>query len=109
MSLEFEAALEQTQRHLMVFRIGQDPGVACHICAAMTLRLLGSPEQALARLHEALTWAHTLVHPFSLAYAQCWATGVYQWCRDVQAVHEQAEATVRPPGVSRGPHPGGAT
>jgi len=45
------------QRRLMVFRIGQDPGLACRIVAAMTLWLLGYPEQALARLHEALTLA----------------------------------------------------
>jgi predicted ATPase len=82
------------QRRLMVFRIGQDPGVACHICAALTLWLLGYPEQALVRLHEALTLAQALVHPFSLAYARCWATSLYQWCRDVSAVHEQAEAAV---------------
>jgi predicted ATPase len=82
------------QRHLMVFRIGQDPGVACRICAAMTLWLLGYPDQALARLHEALTLAHTLRHPFSLAYARCWATVVYQWCQDAPAVQEQADAAV---------------
>jgi predicted ATPase len=74
--------------------MGQDPGVACRICSAMTLWLLGYPAQALTRLHEALALAHALVHPFSLAYARCWATGVYQWCRNVSAVHEQAEAVV---------------
>ena len=82
------------QSHLLVFRIGQDPGIACRICAAMTLWLLGYPAQALARLHNALTLAHALGHPFSLAYARCWATIVYQWCQDVPAVHEQAEAAV---------------
>jgi len=60
----------------------------------MTLWLLGYPEQALARLHEALTLAHALVHPFSLAYARCWAANVFQFRRDVLAVHEQAEAAV---------------
>jgi predicted ATPase len=55
---------------------------------------MGYPERALARLQNALTLAHALVHPFSLAYARCWATIVYQWCQDVPAVHEQAEAAV---------------
>jgi predicted ATPase len=82
------------QRHLMVFRIGQDPGVACRICAAMILWLLGYPDQAVARLHEALTLAHTLRHPFSLAYARCWAAVVYQRCQDAPAVQEQADAAV---------------
>ena len=59
------------QRRAPVFRIGQDPGVACRANAARTLWLLGYPEQALARVHEALALAHALSHPFSLAYAQC--------------------------------------
>ena len=78
----------------LVFRMGQDPGVACRLYVAATLWLLGYPEQALARLHEALTLAHALSHPFSLACARCWATFVSQFRRDVSAVHEHAEAAV---------------
>jgi predicted ATPase/class 3 adenylate cyclase len=82
------------QHHAPLFRIGHDPGVNCRGWTAMTLWLLGYPEQALARLHDALTLAHTLSHPFSLAYAQCWAALVNQLRRDAPAVHAQAEATV---------------
>ena len=82
------------QRRALVFRMGQDPGVACRAYAARTLWLLGYPEQALARLHEALALAHELSHPYSLAYARCWAAFVSQFRRDVPAVHEQAEAAV---------------
>jgi predicted ATPase len=82
------------QRRLPVFRIGHDPGVACRAWAARTLWLLGYPEQALARVHDALTLAHELAHPFSLASAQMEAATVYQWCRNVPAVHEQADAAV---------------
>ena len=82
------------QRRAPVFRMGQDPGVACRAYAAMTLWLLGYPEQALARLHEALALAHELSHPYSLALARCWAACVSQFRRDVPAVHEQAEAAV---------------
>ncbi len=80
------------QRRAPVFRIGQDLGVGCRAFAAITLWLLGYPAQALARLHDALKLAHALSHPFSLAFARCWAAWVYQWGRDVPAVHEQAEA-----------------
>ena len=38
--------------------------------------------------------AHELSHPYSLAYARCWAAYVSQFRRDVPAVHEQAEAAV---------------
>ncbi len=82
------------QRRAPAFRIGHDSGVACRAFAAWTLWLLGYPEQALARLREALTLAHALSHPFSLAFARCWAAMVSQFRRDVSAVHEQAEATV---------------
>jgi predicted ATPase len=82
------------QRRAPVFRMGTDLGVACRAFAAMTLWLLGYPEQALACLHEALALAHELSHPFSLAWAQWFATCVYQFRRDVSAVHKQAEATI---------------
>src|SRR4029453_16193934 len=60
-----------------------------------TLWVLGYPDQALARLHEALALAHELSHPYSLAWARCRAAAfVFQFCRDVQAVHEQAEAAI---------------
>jgi predicted ATPase len=75
-------------------RIGQDLGVASRLFAAGTLWLLGYPERALARLHEALALAHELSHPYSLAFARCWAAYVSQWRRDVAAAHEQAEAAV---------------
>jgi predicted ATPase len=82
------------QHQALVFRMGQDPGVACRATAALTFWLLGYPDQALVRLHEALAWAHELSHPFSLAWARCLAAWVSQFRRDVPAVHEHAEAAV---------------
>jgi predicted ATPase len=77
-----------------MFRIGQDLGVACRDAAAWPLWLLGYPEQALAHIYEALALAHALSHPFSLVFARCVAAFVSQWCQDVAAVHEHAEAAV---------------
>jgi adenylate cyclase len=76
------------------FRMGSDPGVGCRFYAAQTLWLLGYPVQALAHLHEALTLAHALAHPLSLAWMRCRAAIFFQFCRDVVAVHEHAEAAV---------------
>jgi len=78
------------QRRVLVFRTGQDPGVACRIYAAMTLWLLGYPEQALTHIRDGLALAHELSHPYSLAWAQCYAAYVSQFCRDMPAVQEQA-------------------
>jgi predicted ATPase len=88
------ACFTPAQRSAPVFRMGPDPGVACRVHAAMTLWLLGYPEQALTRLHEALTLSHELSHPCSLAFARCLAAFVSQWRRDMLAVYEQAEAAV---------------
>jgi class 3 adenylate cyclase/predicted ATPase len=82
------------QRHALVFRIGQDPGVGCLVGVALTLWLLGYPAQALAHIHGALVLAHALSHPYSLAFAQFWAAWVSQVRRDVPAVREHAEAAI---------------
>jgi class 3 adenylate cyclase/predicted ATPase len=93
--LEAGIALYTPDQHCApVFRMGQDPGVACRLHIALTLWLLGYPDQALARLHGALALAHELSHPYSLAFAQWTAAYIYQWHRDVPTVHEQAEAAV---------------
>jgi predicted ATPase len=82
------------QRRTPVFRMSQDLGVACRDAAAWPLWLLGYPEQALARLHEALALAHELSHPFSLVFARCVAAFVSQFRRDVPATYEHAEAAI---------------
>ena len=82
------------QRRAPVFRLGYDLGVSCRVAAALTLWCLGYPAQALARVHEALALAQELSHPYSLAIARGYAAYVYQFCRDVPAVQEQAEAAV---------------
>jgi predicted ATPase len=82
------------QHRVPMFRIGQDPGVACRINDARTLWLLGYPEEAVTRLHEALALAHELSHPYSVASAQQGAALISQLRRDVPTVHEHAEAAV---------------
>ena len=82
------------QRSVPMFRMGQDPGVACRINGARTLWLLGYSAQAVVRLHDALALAHELSHPYSLASAQQGAALISQLRRDVPTVHEHAEAAV---------------
>jgi predicted ATPase len=76
------------------FLVGQDPGVGCRCTAALVLWILGYPEQALARLHEAQALAHALAHPYSLAYVRCVTAYLDQWCRQVPAMLEQAESAI---------------
>ncbi len=83
-----------TQHRAPMFRMGQDPGVACRVHAALTFWCLGYPDQALAHMHDALALAHELSHPYSLAFARCFAAFVSELRRDVPAVHQHAEAAV---------------
>jgi predicted ATPase len=82
------------QRRAAAFRLGLDPGAGCRLYAALTLWALGYPAQALARLHEGLALAHALAHPYSRAFARVHAAYVYQFCRDMRAVHEHAAAAI---------------
>jgi hypothetical protein len=59
------------------FRGTQHPGVACLAVVAYVLWLLGYPDQALQRSHEALTLAQELAHPFSLGFALLWAARLH--------------------------------
>lgn len=71
-----------------------DPGVASLSMAALTLWLLGYPDQASMRNLESLTLAHELGHPFSLSYAFHCAAVLHQCLREAPATQEQAEALI---------------
>jgi class 3 adenylate cyclase/tetratricopeptide (TPR) repeat protein len=81
------ACYTSDQSRAPVFRMGQDLGVGCQVYAAITLWLLGYPDQALAHLRDALALAHELSHPYSLAYVWSMAAIVSQFRRDVSAVY----------------------
>jgi predicted ATPase len=93
--LEREMTLYDLEQHgAFASLYGQDQGVICRSWAALTLWSLGYPDQALRRSREALTLARELAHPFSLAYAMCFAGMLWQLCRDVQAAQERALAEI---------------
>jgi TOMM system kinase/cyclase fusion protein len=88
-------ALYDPQRHRAhTVRYGQDPGVICRAYAGVTLWLLGYPDQALQRSHEALTLARELAHPFSLGFALAFAAWLHYFRREGQLTQERAEATM---------------
>jgi tetratricopeptide (TPR) repeat protein len=71
-----------------------DFGVACRAYAALSLWLLGCPDQALQRVHEALTLARELAHPFSLGFALYFATWLHHLRREWPLTQEHAEAAI---------------
>jgi predicted ATPase len=90
--LEAAMALYNPAQHrALAFIYGQDPGVICYAFAALTLWLLGYPDQALQRSQEALACAQD---PFSRAYALFWTALPPQFCGRRHTVYDQADTTI---------------
>jgi predicted ATPase len=68
--------------------------IACLFYTGFILWALGYPDQALEASEKALSLAHELSHPFTLANAFWGIAQLNQFRRDVQATLEQAEATI---------------
>jgi class 3 adenylate cyclase/predicted ATPase len=93
--LEQGLALYDPQQHRgLAVLYGHDPVVCCHGVAAVTLWLLGYPDQALRQLHAAHALAQEVAHPSSLAFARMLTAIAYQLRRESDAAHKQAEALI---------------
>jgi predicted ATPase len=80
--------------HSHAFLYGLDPGVVFHMFAAWALWMLGYPDQAMQRIHDALTLAGELSHPLSLAQTLNFAAWLHHLRRDGPAAQELAEAAI---------------
>jgi predicted ATPase len=93
--LEQGLALYDSQEHrALAFHYGLDLGVWCLSYVAWPLALLGYPDQALTRMHEALTLAQELAHPVSLAAALYYAALLHYARREGPAAQACAEAAI---------------
>ena len=93
--LEQGMALYDPQQHrALAFLYGQDLAVICRAWDALALWLLGYPDQALQRIHEALTLARDMGHLSSLAYALDWAAMLHRFRREGDAAQERAVAAI---------------
>ena len=91
--LEHAIALYRPDTHRsLAFRYGSDPKVVCLFYNALTLWLLGYPDQALRQCHEALDAAHGLPH--SLAAAHNWLAMLHQIRGDLSASQDTAATAV---------------
>jgi class 3 adenylate cyclase/predicted ATPase len=88
-------ALYDLQQHRSyAFLYGEDAGVVCRSHDAWALWLLGYPDQALARSHEAVTLAQQSAHLFSLGFALNFAAVFHEFRREVRFTQERAEAAI---------------
>jgi predicted ATPase len=93
--LEQGLALYVPEEHCtLAFRYGIDLGVWCLSYVAWPLWLLGYPDQAHKRSHEAITLAQALAHPFTLASALFFVAYLHHARREGQAAQERAEALI---------------
>jgi predicted ATPase len=92
--LERGVALYDAQQHHSAAFLygGYDPGVMILSYTAWVLWFLGYVDQSLQRIREALSLAHKLSHPQSLAIALSFAAFIHQLRREGQAAQTQSEA-----------------
>jgi hypothetical protein len=77
-------------------RYGQECGVFCHLLGAMTLWLLGYPDQARQWSEAALTQAQRLRHAYTLDQALCFSALLHLWRQEAAVAQELAEAQRAP-------------
>jgi len=93
--LDQSMALYDRQQHPAYLALIQpDPGVACLSYLSWTLWLLGHPDQAVQKIHEAIALARDLEDPFSLAYALIFASHTSICRREVRAAGDSAQAAL---------------
>ena len=81
--LERGRGLYDRQRHkALAFQFGQDPSVSCHSFDAMTLWILGYPDQAEKKAQEAIRLARDLGYPFTLTWCLSMIGMYYSMRRD---------------------------
>jgi DNA-binding winged helix-turn-helix (wHTH) protein/tetratricopeptide (TPR) repeat protein len=89
-------ALYDPKRHRDdAFTYAQNPGVAMRCFAAWALWFVGLPDQALARVNEAVTLARESSDPHGLAQALFFATVVHQLRQEPEKTQENAEAAIQ--------------
>ena len=82
-SLERGRGLYDRQKHrALAFQFGQDPCVSCHSFDAMTLWILGYPDQAEKKAQEAIKLARDLGYPFTLTWCLSMIGKYYSMRRD---------------------------
>jgi predicted ATPase len=87
--VDHNLALYEARAHRSLIEVyGEDPGVVCRGYGAGVKWLLGALNQSRQLLDEGLQLAQDLGHPECMAQ-QLWAGAFrYQWCGDVDKVHE---------------------
>ena len=101
---EFAAAMEHFEKGLLLYdpeqdladsvRYTQNPAVGLRCHAGWTLWFLGQPDQALERIHEALSVARDLSEPHGVAHTLYFVSIVHLLRREARLAQELAKASM---------------
>jgi class 3 adenylate cyclase/tetratricopeptide (TPR) repeat protein len=90
------ALYERERHHVHAYDYGgHDTGVCAYTHRAMTLWIVGLPDQAAQVSNEAIEHARRLGHPPSLAHAAWWSATLRQFLRQRDVCRELCELTLR--------------
>lgn len=84
---------DEGRHRYLVSVMGYDPKVAI-LSHSIGLWALGYPDQALARVHQAVDWAKEIRHPFSQCYARFFLAYIHLLRREVDSVLKNAEILI---------------
>jgi len=76
---------DRLKHRALAFQFGQDPCVSCHCFDAMTLWILGYPDQAEKMAQDAIGLARELEYPFTLTWCLSMIGKYYSMRRDYAA------------------------
>jgi class 3 adenylate cyclase/predicted ATPase len=85
---------DSQQHRAAALLYGDDSGVVCHSFAALSLWILGYPEQGLVRSQEAVTLAQQCAHPLSLSFVLTFTAMFHAFRREMRLTQERAEAAI---------------
>jgi predicted ATPase len=88
------ALYDPQQRRAQTFVYGEDPAMTVLLFYINSLFVLGYPDQALRKSHEALTLARELAHANSMGIASFTSAYVHCCRREHEAAREHAEAVI---------------
>src|SRR5262249_49497546 len=101
---EFEAARGHLERGIALYDVEthsrraplceDDPGEVCLTYVALTLWMLGYPDQAVARSEQAIAVAQATAHAASITEAMLWRTAIAILLREVFEARERAAAAL---------------
>jgi class 3 adenylate cyclase/predicted ATPase len=80
--------------HFLTYVLGAHIKEHCLLYLALILQWLGYPDQAIKKSHEALSFAHDIAHPYSLATALFFSAWLHYSRLEVHTTQERADAAV---------------